>query len=385
MAVAPSTAGDSLAGIEKVDVCGTGWVDAEPDGSVDLEPIMISPPAVDARRRLLDQIGAAGDLGAAARLLIELGSRGDGTMPLMLLSACDSGGCVVSEDDRAAAEALFARLVGLASTTNDPRVYALAFEACGWQPQSGSCSVLNAAQWARIDAGNAVPWTYLLADASARKDRGAVDDALFHIGAADRVEERRYAVASIVARNAGRSDTDLFAAEQVGQRAASIAGMRTTSALFNAYKACRSDEIVDSNRRELCERVAKTLVERSDSIKTLGLGNAIGRRLGWPDERFDTANAIAEAAADALPIVAPPIDPARPAASMRGPLDCGAVARKLRYVADLGSLGEVEYARRWLDRPGKAAEYLRRGRERRAMVVAREAAERTAAASAPRR
>src|SRR5437870_2085243 len=55
-------------------------------------------------------------------------------------------------------------LAEISASTTDPRVYALGYMTCATsRPASGdACQMLSAAQWARLDPGNAQPWLYAL-------------------------------------------------------------------------------------------------------------------------------------------------------------------------------------------------------------------------------
>ena len=138
------------------EVCGYGEVQLPPD---DPDPVQRIPP--DVRRAALEAMDA-----------------------LML----------ASDDDQVRAAALWmgARLRGrevtsrieqiarLAAASRDPFVYAIALEACrGRQgPEGGSCNLLSTAQWVRLDPDNAVPWQALAAEARARDEPQAEDEAL---------------------------------------------------------------------------------------------------------------------------------------------------------------------------------------------------------------
>lgn len=138
------------------EVCGYGEVQLPPD---DPDPVQRIPPEV--RRSALEAMDA-----------------------LML----------ASDDDQVRAAALWmgARLRGrevtsrieqiarLAAASRDPFVYAIALEACHGRhgPEGGSCNLLSTAQWVRLDPDNAVPWQALAAEARARDEPQAEDEAL---------------------------------------------------------------------------------------------------------------------------------------------------------------------------------------------------------------
>jgi hypothetical protein len=94
--------------------------------------------------------------------------------------------CSASEqrrrDDGGGAEAL----ARLAVESADPQVYAWAYRACAAAPRgsAGSCQLINALQWARLDPGNAEPWFAVAREARGRRDGAGVDDAMFHVAAA---------------------------------------------------------------------------------------------------------------------------------------------------------------------------------------------------------
>jgi hypothetical protein len=372
--------------VEKVEVCGVGWVDADAEGAVDTEAILASAPMAEASARLLESVRGDGDYGAATALALQLAARREGTASLLGIElACGTGPCDATSQDRAAAASLFDQMAKLASATNDPRAYSLALQVCAWRRGEGPCAVLNAAQWARLEPDNGEPWLRLLDEAFARRDTSAIDDALFHIGAATRLDGRLLSESDLVARHAGTLPVDLFVAGDLSGGVGSLRAVGGFSGTVATTKACSGDALSEPNRKELCEKVATALQERSDSMMTMRIGSLVGRRLGWAEERFADADAIVAAQLDALPIVAPPFDSSRPAAALRGPLDCATIARVLRYVDQVATLGEREYLRRWIERSGKADEYLRRGRVQHARTVAREAAEAAQRASAPAR
>ncbi|WOB08699.1 hypothetical protein [Piscinibacter gummiphilus] len=138
------------------EVCGYGEVQLPPD---DPDPVQRIP--LDVRRSALEAMDA-----------------------LML----------ASDDDQVRAAALWmgARLRGrevtsrieqiarLAAASRDPFVYAIALEACTGRhgPGGGSCNLLSTAQWVRLDPDNAVPWQALAAEARARDEPQAEDEAL---------------------------------------------------------------------------------------------------------------------------------------------------------------------------------------------------------------
>lgn len=80
-------------------------------------------------------------------------------------------------------------LVKLASASRDPQVYSLAFLSCHYAG-GGACDLLSAEQWATIEPDNGIPWLLMASAASARRDRVARDQAIYHAAAARRFDAR---------------------------------------------------------------------------------------------------------------------------------------------------------------------------------------------------
>jgi hypothetical protein len=380
----PSPVADSLA-IEKVEVCGVGWIDADAEGAVDIEAVLGSPAMAEASARLLESIRADGDFGAVTALALQPSSSAvdNTTSPVPAGSDCGGGPCDATSQQRAGAASLLDRMSRLASATSDPRVYSLVLELCSRRSGDGPCSTLNVAQWAHLDPDNGEPWLYVLAEAVERRDTSAIDDALFHIAAARHFDDFRLAEAKQVAQHAGEGNVDLLAAEELSTIAAAVRSTGPAGGMQAVLTSCSVGELVEPNRKELCDKAASALQDRSGSLVTMRIGSAVGRRLGWPDGRFETADAIMAARPDSHPPVLAPVADARPAASLRRPLDCASIAKLLRYVAEVATIGEREYTRRWIERSERADHYLQLGRAQRARIVAAEAAQAVRAASAP--
>jgi len=95
----------------------------------------------------------------------------------------------LSEAVARAASASTDALAKLASSSDDPAVYALAFHACnpgGISPLEGQCAQLSPMQWARLEPTNAFPWIYVANAAGDKGDIATRDDALYHASQAER-------------------------------------------------------------------------------------------------------------------------------------------------------------------------------------------------------
>lgn len=262
-------------GSEQIEVCGIGWVGVKADGAVEAAALQAAPGLLAARRRLLDSMAAAPDeFSPAVASWLDL--YGD-----------------ASEQARTGVDEMRTRvatrrdaLARRASTATDPRVYALAFQTCSRAPEQGACAMLSAARWAQLDAGNAMPWLFMLDEATRRNDEAAVADALFHIASAQRFEDRQFAAFGAIHAHIGSLDIDLPAALGVSVEAISMAAAQSMT-IQPLVQACRIPAIGDANRRQVCEGVAEVMAERSDSLLLRQVGVAMGRRLGWPEQRTD--------------------------------------------------------------------------------------------------
>jgi len=378
----PSPVANGLA-IEKVEVCGVGWIDADAEGAADMDAILVNSAMAEASARLLESVRADGDFGAVTALALQLSSpAGEAPMsPLATGPVCTGGPCDAAGQERAGAASLLDRMSRLASATSDPRVYSLVVELCSRRSADGPCSALNVAQWAHLDPDNGEPWLYVLAEAVERREPDAIDDALFHIAAAPHFDDFQLAEAKQVAQHAGEGDVDLLVAEELSTSAAALRSTGPAGGMHAVLASCSYRELLEPNRKELCDKAASALQDRSASLVTMRIGSAIGRRLGWPDARFEAADAIMAARSDSDPLT--PVVESRPAASLRRPLECASIAKRLRYVGEVATIGEREYTRRWIERSGRADHYLQLGRAQRARIVAAEAAQSARGASAP--
>ncbi len=258
----------------QVEVCGVGWTGVDATGAAALDAVAGAPAVAVQRREIVRQLGASGDgFGRASQLLLASSSDASGT-PLR-------------------------RLVEQATTTSDPRVYAMAFRRCQalmvGTDDAPTCHSLSAPQWSRLDDGNALPWLYVLEEALRRSDSAARDDALFRIARARRMDRRAYAIAAAVADVAGRGDAALVAAWTLGLDAI---GIDAAAIPFSPLTdACRDATLASGDRRETCGDVADLLLERSDSLDAWVAGAAIARSLGRDTRSIDETT---QRAADAL-------------------------------------------------------------------------------------
>ena len=352
--VAPTGERDS----ELVEICGLGWVEAKADANFIEPEVFAQIPGIEASvRGIVAGLRESPDTFAqAVGIVLEMKGGPDG----------------------AGDAALIEQLARQAATTDDPRVYALAFRVCSRTPSEGSCALLGVGQWARLDEGNAAPWLFALDDAAARNDRAQVDEALYRIGSAARFDDRVLALSGPIVARAGASDSDLMAAQMLATQAVGIAAALSLP-LQRLTRACGGTQLADVNRKQVCDAIAATLGERSDSMLVSMIGASLGRRVDWPTERVVAIRVLSVALSD--------LWSSDTAADPRFGIsyNCKGVRTTLARLDRLARVGEPQVAREWIATNGKPFEsYARVAREQEARRSAREAEE-TSRRAAPAR
>jgi hypothetical protein len=181
------------------------------------------------------------------------------------------------------------RLAQLAATTRDPRVYALAFRECrkGAEDDTApACRLLTALQWARLDRGNALPWVYVLGDASVNGDVAERDEALFQIASSEQVSERPFAAARVIIEHAPPDGVGLVAANELVTRALALSDGQILP-LYALLSACHNGADDDSNVAQLCAETSDLLVRRSDTLTMRRMGGAMDYAITGDASRRD--------------------------------------------------------------------------------------------------
>ena len=379
--------GKSTHGVDEYETCGGTWVKANADGSVDDQVLKGSMRRDDAAKAVDRALAAdARPAAQAARWILQaMGGDDDRHRALMASTAGCGAECPQAASVPAAAfDAVAASresLARFATTTTDPAAYALAFRMCGsGRLRTGSCGLLSAEQWARLDPGNAAPWQDVFAAAQARKDSDAANEALHRIATSQRSDQRFFDLPGLLVDAAPdddglRNGVYMLAIEAIGVQAA-----WALPAYQPVMAACRRDVLRDSNRRQTCEAMAELMAEKSDTLIERGMGSAIGRQLGWPEARIERMRAEQSAYADSMSA----------GIEVRDAMGCEAIKRVTDDVRRKARLGEVGAMRDWLahDAP-PPDELLHHYREQRASAEqgkaydAAQAASAAGAASAP--
>lgn len=238
--------------------------------------------------------------------------------------------------DVAAVRAARDALAEAAVREDDPRLYALAWAACKRVPagDAGSCQLLSVRRWAQLAPGDARPWLEMAAAARARRDDGELNEALYQVSQARRLDSHRTAIGELAlqAMPAGLP--------RWSQMQLLLQAVRLEQAARPSYAAvlqhCNPREL-DANRRQECGAIVDLLQRDAATLTDLRVVAALGRQLGWPTERLRAVNEELDAAQRWI----------RQSREGRA-LDCAGVARlrpEIEAVARLGELGALRQRR----------------------------------------
>lgn len=356
-AVIPARQGEKrLPEVDEIEVCGGAWVRVQADGVLDQADLDRATRLPQARARIVAAMRVdASDLSQVAALWLTMMSAG-------------------ADGDRA-----LDALVRKAVSSSDPKAYALAFNSCGGDRRStGACPMLSAAQWARLDPGNLSPWLAMLAEAKARKDRAAEDEALHRMATARRSELGTFLLPGLVVNAAPDDDASVLAAWAMADEMIGTAAAWGMPGYQHLTDACKGVALRDANRRQTCAAIAEVLSEHADTVLERRFGTRIGAHVGWSAERVDRVRGEHAAYEASLSAAAPFAD------GQRG-LSCSRLRRDLDHLRRLARLGETGVLREWVAQSGKSPDdFVRaeRAQEKQALEDAR--AQAASAASAPR-
>ena len=180
-------------------------------------------------------------------------------------------------------------VVRLASTTDRPEVYALAFYACHSSSEvqpSGPCTQLSAEQWARLEPGNATPWLFAADAAQKRGDAAALDEAMFRASQAP-FNDSHESVFGALLQPAELQAQPLQVQVALDVGVFAIAAGLAYPGYGTAEQYCSVEAIGDPNRRQVCTDLARMMAERSDTLVSLALGLRLAERVGWPPDQLE--------------------------------------------------------------------------------------------------
>lgn len=333
----------STRGVDEYEICGGTWVKANADGNLDDQALKGPMRRDEALQAVARSLAAdTRPVAQAALLILQLMDGGEDRRRALVVSTVGCGlDCAQATGVPAAAFDALATsrdsLARLAATTTDPATYALAYRMCGsGRIRAGSCGLLSAEQWARLDPGNAVPWFDVLAQA--RKESAAANEALHRIATSQRSDQRFFELPGLLIEaapddDALRNGVFMLAMESIAYQAAWV-----LPAYQTLVPACSRDALRDSNRRQVCEAIGELMAEKSDTMFERGLSTAVGRQVGWSEERIERMRAE-ESAFSETGFAG--IEP-------REALGCAGIRRMTDDLRRKARLGEVGAMREWL-------------------------------------
>ena len=163
-----------------------------------------------------------------------------------------------------------------AAVSSDPRVVALGYGVCHeGGAHASTCAALTAERWAQVDPGNGIPWIDLLAQARARGDEPAVQDAMAHLAAATRFDLRFFGPAGAVARQAPAGGRDLAATGDLAGRSVTQAAALSLPPFMALYDVCRHEAGGDEARARQCREISDAMYAHSDTLITYAMSGAL--------------------------------------------------------------------------------------------------------------
>jgi len=376
-ATAPEPPATASHGSDEVELCGGLWVKLKDDGSVDDDDLRRTVRLPEARARVIEALRAdSSELARAAAVWLSLsGSDADRLAMIGAVSGCNGAECEASRQATVRFTEGRDALARMATTTQDPQVYALAFNTCGRaQPTAGACQLLSAEQWARLDPDNATPWLFLLAQAGQRKDAAAQSEALFRLSASRRSDQYFFALPGLLLAHLPGDEASLNAAAALTAEVIGVEAAWSLPGYQDLVAMCRPPALRDANRRQTCSAVAELLVDRSDTLLERGIGIALGRHLGWPSERLERLRGEQAAYAEAL----------APKGADTAFAGCAEIRRDVAIVERHARLGEAGAMREWVAQSKlQPADFIRAERASQAKLAEAAAAMASAASATP--
>jgi hypothetical protein len=314
-------------------------------------------------QRAIDALQARGGVQPLAMaLLLEVSRIREQAEQRMPVVACQPGAdCDAKRKglvDSAYVQAPLAsdRLLELARNGDDPWVVQLGLLACDLQFNAPKgCSALSPRRLTQLDPDNAAAWLEL-----ATRETSGQDEALFRASQASRYDSRW---GQLAARIDEAMPPDMPALQRltVVEHASGLMSAYGVSGSLTANRYCSDAAVRDANRAQLCNQLARTMVQRSPGSLDMMLGHAIGARLGWPAEQRHALRDAVQAAS-VLTTKATPGD---------APYACAAVDAQLKQLHEAQRAGELVAAQRAIERSGlSVAELLGRTDARPARAVA---------------
>lgn len=266
---------------------------------------------------------------------------------LFLESKLTAGGEVepIAEQSRDA-------LVQLAVGAGDPAIYAMAVYACETSSNpapDAACQRITLKNWASLDRDNAVPWLLLAGKAHTDHDSAAENAAFADAAKARKIDGYNY---SLYAYSEPDLPTDMTALER-WFLAIELVGIESGTGQLQypgASKHCSAEAVLDAGVRQQCDAVAELLVSKGTTLLDLGMGAAIGSRVGWAKVRVAALAEERDALMQSIMEVTP--------TDNEDLWTCDGARRGNAHMAQWARLGEIGAAREALERSGQTVSEL---------------------------
>lgn len=229
------------------------------------------------------------------------------------------------------------QLVAMAAGANDAQLVAWALGAChgGPSPAPAACAGLSARHWVRLAPGNLMPWLWLLG-----AEPAAQQEALHGMAAAREVVSGLWQLSALVeAAWPEAAPPHLRLMASLRAQALDL-GLAAAVRWQPLVAACSGPALNDPNRRQVCEAIARRLVDGAPDLMAHAIGSALGTRLSWPAERL----AALKAERDRL--VQAPRPPLAAGVALKDLYSCSSVAAMRQWTAALAAHGELGALRR---------------------------------------
>jgi hypothetical protein len=319
-----------------IDVCGLGKV-AVPQGDWQATAGLLNAATRKTAQRWLAAMLDSNDVRARA-------------MGLMLEAQIDNddiGRHPMSERTRDALEQL-------ATDTGDPAVYAIALAACnfGFRMGSGGCRQVTLNNWAALDPDNAVPWLLLAGEARRRGDVSGESADFTRAAQATRVtpyiDSLDAFAAPLLPADATPLDEAALGLDVFSMGLARWPPYSSAALQFCSVVSLQGDDTV----RARCNSLAELFVAHAGNLLDLGIGRALGERLGWPADRVQDLkllrDAILEVENEAVP------------QAPQTQWSCDGVSRLNAWMRERRQLGELGVGRRGVAESGESIAELAR-------------------------
>jgi hypothetical protein len=178
--------------------------------------------------------------------------------------------------------------VQLASSTNDPAIYAMAVSMCDTFQASepgGACEQLSLKRWAQMDPSNAVPWLLMASRARQQHDLETEADAFAQASNSSTVNSY---IDSLYAFSKPGLPPDVtpFERAYLGDKVVGIEITTKKPEYYLAANHCSLDALQGSSVLKECNSLAELMVNKGETVEALHVAKVIGARAGWAGWRL---------------------------------------------------------------------------------------------------